>query len=233
MRAEKAKTAPCPRRCRLYATTSAAVPDFGHAQIKKARFRGPFSLRHISSAAMMMMMMMMPMVVPAAAAEANRLQLEAGAPAGDVQSGLALRADRLQRKGMGWAADQEIAAAADADRSVGADAAITAGEIAASEPAVRRIHRPGEFGLLGNAEIEADPAHGCEIGFGTAAVALEHAFEAGDRADDEADILAALALQDAGAYRRQRVGASDRCRERSDGDTECRESHRSCLRMMN
>src|ERR1700682_4279034 len=151
MRAEKAKTAPCPRRCRLYATTSAAVPDFGHAQIKKARFRGPFSLRHISSAAMMMMM---PMVVPAAAAEATRLRLEAGDTGGDVQSGLPLHADRLQRIGIGWAADQEIAAAADADRSVGAAAAITAGEIAASEPAVRRIHRPGEFGLLGNPAIE-------------------------------------------------------------------------------
>ncbi len=42
---------------------------------------------------------------------------------------------------------------------------------------------------------------GREVGFGTAAFALEDAFEAGDRADHKADILAALALQDAGANR--------------------------------
>src|SRR3982074_3474144 len=68
-------------------------------------------------------------------------------------------------------------------------------------------------------------APGGDVGLGTAPLALEHAFKAGHRADDEADILAALALQDAGANRRQRVGACDRCSERRDGNTDCRESH--------
>ena len=161
--------------------------------------------------------------VPAAMSDPDRLQLEIGDAGRDVQSGLALHADRLQRVGIRRAADQEIAAAADADRRIGADAAIIAGEFAAPDPAGRRIHRPGKLGLLGEAEIDAEAANGRDIGFGTAALALEHAFEAGDRADHEADILAALALQDAGANRRQRIGAGDRRNERRGGNTDVKE----------
>ena len=157
--------------------------------------------------------------------EPDRLQLDIGYPGRDVQSGLALHADGLQRIGIRRAADQKIAAAADADGSVGADATVVAREIAASKPARRRIHRPGKSGLIGEAEIHAVAADGCDVWFGTAAFTLEHTFEAGHRAHDEADILATLALQDTGANRRQRIGACDRRHERNDGNSECRESH--------
>ena len=101
--------------------------------------------------------------------EPNRLQFDIRDAGRDIEPGLALQADRLQRVGILRTADQEIAAAADTDRRVGADAAIVAGEFAAAKPAGRRVHRPGELGLLGDAEIEAEPAHGRDIGFGTAA----------------------------------------------------------------
>ena len=70
----------------------------------------------------------------------------------------------------------------------------------------------------GDADIDAEAAHGGEIGFGTTARALEHAFEAGDRTDDKADILAAAAFENAGAAGRQRVGAGERASERGSGD---------------
>jgi hypothetical protein len=72
--------------------------------------------------------------------EPNRPQFEAGDTGGDVQPGLALHAERLQRVGILRPADQKIAAATDTDRGVGADATIIAGEIAASDPDGRRIH---------------------------------------------------------------------------------------------
>ncbi len=78
--------------------------------------------------------MMAVMLVPdmtAAAAQSHRRQFEIGDAGRDVQPGLALHADRLQRIGVRRAADQKIAAAADADRGVGADAAVIAGEFAA------------------------------------------------------------------------------------------------------
>ena len=94
--------------------------------------------------------------MPARTVAVERLQLDVGNTGGDVQPGLALHADRLQRVGIRRTADQEVAATADADRRIGADAAVAAGKFAASEPAVRRIDRPGKLGLLGDAEIEAD-----------------------------------------------------------------------------
>src|SRR6266702_1008538 len=169
-------------------------------------------------------MMVTAMIVPARA-EMNRLQFEAGDACGDIEPGLSLHADRLQGVGILRATDQEIAATADADRGVGTHATVIAGEFAASEPAVRRIHGPGELGLLGEAEIDANATYGCDVGLGPASLALEHAFKARHRADDEADILAALALQDAGANRRQRVGAGDRRDQRDGGEGECRNSH--------
>ncbi len=67
----------------------------------------------------------------------------------------------------------------------------------------------------GDAEVNADPLHGRKIRLGPAAAALEHAFEAGDRADDEADILAALALQDPGLnLLGRRVGGGERRQQR-------------------
>ena len=165
------------------------------------------------------------MVVPARG-ELDRLQFEAGDAGSDVQSGLALHAERLQRVGVGGTADEEIAAAADADRRVGADAAIAAGEFAAPEPGIRCIDSPGQLGLRGDAEVETDALHFGEIGFRPAAIAAEHALETGHRADHEADILAALALQDAGAnHRRRRAGACKRRHQRERGKCQCQESH--------
>src|SRR5450432_4405995 len=150
-------------------------------------------------------MVVMVMSERTAMGETDRLQFDIGNAGGDVQAGLALHADGLQRVGILRTADQKIAAAADPDRRVGADATVIARQIATSHPAGRRIDRPGKFGLLGEADIQTIAADGCDIGFGTAAFALEYAFEAGHRADDEADILATLALQDTGANRRQRI----------------------------
>ena len=106
--------------------------------------------------------MMMPVLMPMGrtARVPDRLQFEAGDAGGDVQAGLALHADRLQRVGILRSADQKITAAADTHGSIGAEAAIRAGEIAAPDPAVRRIHRPGKLGLLGDADIQAEAADG-------------------------------------------------------------------------
>src|SRR6201994_1112178 len=118
-------------------------------------------------------------MMPAAAmAEGDRLELDAGDAGSDIQSGLALHADRLQRIGIARTADQEIAATADADRRVGADAAIGAGEFAEAEPAGRRIDGPPHLRLRGDAEIKADAPQGRDIGLGPAARALEYAFQA-------------------------------------------------------
>src|SRR5258707_4461657 len=180
-------------------------------------------------------MMAMPADMPARTdmGEPHGLQLDMGNACGDVQSGLALHDDGLQRIGIRRAADQKIAAATDADGSVGTDATVAAREIAASKPARRRIHRPGKSGLIGEAEIHAVAADGCDVWFGTAAFALKHTFETGHRADDEADILADLALQDTGAHPPQCSGACDRRHERGDRNTECPESHEFVPRMMN
>src|SRR5258707_11380599 len=147
-----------------------------------------------------------------------------GSAGRDVQSGLALHADGLQCIGIRRAADQKIAAETDADGSVGSDATVVAREIAASKPPRRCIHRPGKSGLIGEAEIHAVAADGCDVWFGTAAFALKYTFETGHRADDEADILASLALQDTGAHRRQSPGACNQRHARGDGNTDCRES---------
>src|SRR5260221_2545021 len=169
------------------------------------------------------------MPVRTARPEPHRLQFDIGDTSGDVQPGLSLRAARLQRAEILRTATQECAAATDADRRVGADAAVIAGEIAASNPGGRRVDRPAQPGLVGDAEVEPEATDGRQIWFGTTALALEHTFQAGGRANDESDILAAFALQDTCAELRlrQRVGACRRCSERSDGDTECRETHMS------
>ncbi len=63
----------------------------------------------------------------------DRLQVNAGDAGGDVQPGLALHADRLQGIGIARTANQKVAAETDADRCVGADAAVAARERAASQ----------------------------------------------------------------------------------------------------
>ena len=56
---------------------------------------------------------------------------------------------------------------------------------------------------MGEAEVHADAADGCDIAFGRPAFAPEHAFELCYGTDDKADILAALALQNTGGNRRR------------------------------
>ena len=151
--------APCPRRILIYATTSGAVPEFATEarralKRKKARLRGPFLNVSCLAAAVMPAM-----VVAARTVAIERLQLEAGDTGGDIQPGLALHAKRLQRVGVGRTADQEVAAETYANRSIGADAAVRTGEFAGRQRGVRCAHRPGELGLLGEAEIDADPAN--------------------------------------------------------------------------
>src|SRR5581483_5923024 len=164
--------------------------------------------------------------MPAAAmAEADRLELDAGNARRDIQSGLALHADRLQRIGVARTADQEVAAAADADRRIGADAAIGAGESAEAEPRGGCVNGPDELCLRGDAEIDADAPHGRDIGLGPPAAALEHAFEVSDGTHDEADILSAAAFEDARLHGRNRPCAGNGANERSGGDEENRKSH--------
>src|SRR5713226_2782486 len=179
-------------------------------QIKQARFKRAYwcSIVAFPSAVMVMPRMVVPMMP--AMRERDRLKLDAGDAGRDIQSGLALHADRLQRVGIGRTADQEIAAPANTDRRIGADAAVAPCEFAATKPQVRRVDGPFEPGLLGDAEIDPNPPQRCDIGFGTVSLALEDAFEAGHRTDHKADILAAKALQNTGADRRQRIGARDR-----------------------
>src|ERR1700726_4371414 len=169
----------------------------GRAQKKRPARTGLHSFMNINvrdfSAPAIAHMMHMTMKA-VARSDLDRFEVEVGNAGRDVKAGLPLHADRLQRVGIRRSADQEIAAAADAHRRIGTDAAVGAGELAAPEPAGRRIHRPGKSALFGDAEIEAEAAYGRHIGFGTAAVAAEHAFEARDRTDDKTDILSAPAL---------------------------------------
>src|ERR1700716_1211204 len=161
---------------------AAVVPDLRRALAgaKKGPLARASFLDAANSSAVMTMPAMGPMVPNGSAArEPDLLQFEAGDAGGDVQAGLALHADRLQGVGILRPAEQKVTAPPDADRCIGADAAITAGEFAASDPAGRRIHRPGKLGLLGDTDIQAEAAHGGGVRLGTAAFALENAFEAG------------------------------------------------------
>src|ERR1700753_3714871 len=120
-------------------------------------------------------MMMMEAMVPVMHADIGPLGVETGNAARAVQAGLALHADRLQRIGVARTADQEVAATADAERGIGTDATIAAGERAVADRTDRCIHRPGELGALGDAEIEAETANRGQIRLRPAAFALEDA----------------------------------------------------------
>src|SRR5882724_5229452 len=165
-----------------------------------------------------------------ASAEHDRLEVEIGDAGRDIQAGLALHAQRLQGIGILRTANQEVAATADTDGGVGADTAIAAREFAVPEPAVRRIHRPAEMGLRGDAEIEADAPDGRHISLGPAAFALKHALQARYRTDDETDILTAMAFEDSRLHRRrQRMSGCKRANERGAGNGEGREAHWSLI----
>src|SRR5580700_2597237 len=82
------------------------------------------SLMFAFSAAMVARMIHM-MMKAVTRSDLNRLKLKAGDAGRDVEPGLALHADRLQCVGIRRTADQEIAAAADADRCIGTDTAVS------------------------------------------------------------------------------------------------------------
>ncbi len=111
-----------------------------HKQIqKKARMSGPFSFRFINST-VMAMLAVMPAVT--ARGELHRLEVETDNAAGHVDAGLALNAQGLKREGILRAADQQVTAAADAERNVTAHAAVVAGKVAATDALGRCMHRP-------------------------------------------------------------------------------------------
>src|SRR5665213_1747807 len=129
---------------------------------KRPACAGPFrSAISAGSVAMVMQMVVMRSVMMAAMVPVNtvtdkpdRLQVNAGDTGGDIQTGLALHADRLQTIDIARAANQKVAAESDAHRRVRAHAAVAARERAASQSHARRTHRPGELGLLGETKVQ-------------------------------------------------------------------------------
>src|SRR5438105_12332 len=134
--------------------------------LKKARLRGPFPTELSVTA-------MMP-VVPVVAVHDHRLERNIGNARRNVEPGLALHADRLQHIGIGRPAEQEVAAEADADGRIGADAAVLTGQPAAPDRMGRPIGGPLELGLLGEAEIDAEAVDSGDKAFRTATFSLEH-----------------------------------------------------------
>jgi hypothetical protein len=74
---------------------------------------------------------------------AARTQFKRGETCRNVEADLTLHAERLQCERIGGAADQNVAAKADADRGAALRACVVAGEIARSEPRHRRVDAPG------------------------------------------------------------------------------------------
>src|SRR5277367_2351595 len=79
----------------------------------------------------------------------SRPQFQALQPGCDVEADLTLQAERLQRDRIGRTTDQNVAAAAHADRRAAWRTSIVAGKITRPEPRHRRIYAPGERGFLG------------------------------------------------------------------------------------
>jgi DNA polymerase-3 subunit alpha len=125
---------------------------------------------------------------------------EADNAAGHIHAGLALQAERLKREGVLRTAPQQVAAAAETERDIAADAAIVAGEVAAADTAGRRMNGPGEAGVLGDAEIDAEAGDMRQIRLGPAAFAAEDAFKRGRGRDHHADVLAAMAFEHTDAH---------------------------------
>src|SRR3954469_10681865 len=80
-----------------------------------------------------------------------RPEFQAFQSGSNADADLALHAERLQRDRIGGAADQHIAADADAERGAALRADIIAGEVARTEPCYRREHTPRQCGFRGDA----------------------------------------------------------------------------------
>src|SRR5262249_12795753 len=78
----------------------------------------------------------------------SRTKFQALETGGDVDSDLALQAERLQRDGIVGAADQHIAAGADAERGAALRAGIVARKVTRPEARDRRKHGPGQRRLF-------------------------------------------------------------------------------------
>jgi len=168
--------------------------------------------------AMLAMMAVMPAVT--ARGELHRLKVKTDNAAGHIDTGLALEAQRLKRVGVLRAAPQQIAAAADEERDVAADAAVVAGEIAAAEALGRCMHRPCEAGVLGHAEVDAEARNMREIRLRLTALTAKYAFQGCRGRDDHADVLAAVAFEHADLNALLRIRRGERGDECREGDTE-------------
>src|SRR6185437_774159 len=88
------------------------------------------------------------------------------------------------------------AANADTNRGAALRAGIVSGEIARPKPRHRCIDAPGERRFVGDAEIDAHLADGCDVTIVRRAIDTEHAAEIGDGTHHEADACAAAAFKD-------------------------------------
>ncbi len=132
------------------------------------------------------------------ARQVGRAQADVDDAGNGGKTGLALEAERLQRIGIGGTTHQEVCTDADTDGRIGAEAAVLAGERARSDAVGRGVDGPGEAGLLGDAEVETVAMNAGDVRLGIAAViAAEDALQLGRRTDDEADVLTALAFENA------------------------------------
>src|SRR5690349_3744629 len=123
---------------------------------------------------------------------------------GNVDADLALHAERLQGNGIVGAADQHIAAGADAKRGTALRAGVSSRQIARPEMGDRREDAPGQRGFLGDTDIQANLADGRDVAILGHALDTQYAAEIGDGADDEADRGAAAAFEHANLHTRHR-----------------------------
>ena len=126
-------------------------------------------------------------------------------PGGDIETGIAFDADRLQRDRSVGAADQHIGADADGDGGAPRHAAIIAGERPWRDIGGRREHPPNQHAALRESDIDAELVDRAGIVLGRPAGAREGAADrlrgakdktpaAGDIAGQGADLHATLRM---------------------------------------
>src|SRR5262249_18891271 len=104
-----------------------------------------------------------------------------------IEPGLTLQAQRLQRNRAVRSADQHIGIAAGTDRGARGDPTVIPGEVARTNIARRREHRPTQHRSLGHAQVEADFPHDAMVGHGGRSAGVENAGKFVNRADHETD----------------------------------------------
>ena len=133
---------------------------------------------------------------------------------GDVKSGLARDAERLQGDGIARAADQRVGAEADANRGAGGAAGIAAGQGAGLQVGLRREHGPDDHAGLGVADIGAELGDIAGVMLGDAVGAGQRAIKRARRAENETPAARDVAAQhaDGDARGRRRRRNQRRCR---------------------